>query len=240
MTNKEASQIMEKTIINGIPHANTLEYMEALGISIDVLGVDYTRDQLKNWVLINKYPWLMPRDYETDEPLKDFGYTWHNLYDMGRGWWRAFGEMLCEEIQTELARCDCVEKLRIGQVKEKYGELRIYTYGTPNNCNVSEIIEKYTVLSKNICYFCGKPDVPIVCDGWIIPICKDCFITPDKGMEWKKKRLEEWDEYYSDDNIKMADCYHVNTWSKDKGYETTVYDISETANKIRKRYYGRT
>ena len=36
--------------------ANILEYMEALNISIDILGTDYTRDQLKNWILINKYP----------------------------------------------------------------------------------------------------------------------------------------------------------------------------------------
>ena len=42
MTEKQASEIMEKTIINGAPHPNTLEYIEALNISIDILGTDYT------------------------------------------------------------------------------------------------------------------------------------------------------------------------------------------------------
>jgi len=50
MTEKEAQEIMEKTVINGTPHPNILEYMEALNISIDVLGADYTREQLKNWI----------------------------------------------------------------------------------------------------------------------------------------------------------------------------------------------
>jgi hypothetical protein len=44
MTEKQAQEIMEKTIINGTPHPNTLEYMEALNISIDVLGADYTKN----------------------------------------------------------------------------------------------------------------------------------------------------------------------------------------------------
>ena len=86
MTEKQASQIMEKTVIDGIPYPNILEYMEALNISIDILGTDYTRDQLKNWILINKYPFLMPKywnpntmQYEVD---KDYKYTFTLLDEM--------------------------------------------------------------------------------------------------------------------------------------------------------------
>ena len=125
MTEKEAQEIMEKTIINGTPHPNTLEYMEALDISIDVLGTDYTRDQLKNWILINKYPFLMPKywnpetmQYEIDE---DYKYNFTLLDEMPDGWRKAFGEMMCEEIKQELVRCDYLDEYMIIQIKEKYG-----------------------------------------------------------------------------------------------------------------------
>ena len=125
MTEKQASEIMEKTIINGTPHPNTLEYMEALDISIDVLGTDYTRDQLKNWILVNKYPFLMPKywnpetmQYEIDE---DYKYNFTLLDEMPDGWRRAFGEMMCEEIYTALVECDGLDDYRIEQIKEKFG-----------------------------------------------------------------------------------------------------------------------
>jgi hypothetical protein len=125
MTEKQASQIMEKTVIDGIPHPNILEYMEALNISIDILGTDYTRDQLKNWILINKYPFLMPKywnpntmQYEVD---KDYKYTFTLLDEMPDGWRKAFGEMMCEEIKQELVRCDYLDEYMIIQIKEKYG-----------------------------------------------------------------------------------------------------------------------
>ncbi len=125
MTEKQASDIMEKTIINGTPHPNTLEYMEALEISIDILGADYTREQLKNWILINKYPFLMPKywnpeimQYEIDKKYK---YNFTLLDEMPDGWRKAFGEMMCEEIYNALVECDGLGDYRIEQIKEKYG-----------------------------------------------------------------------------------------------------------------------
>ena len=165
MTEKEAQEIMEKTIINGTPHPNTLEYMEALEISIDILGADYTRDQLKNWILVNKYPFLMPKYWNKDnmtyEADKDYDYTWTELDAMPDGWRKAFGEMMCEEIKEELIRCNCLDEYMIEEIKEKLGMLRWHDNGTPMGCNVSQIIDKYSVLSENICIICGQPDVPM-------------------------------------------------------------------------------
>lgn len=121
MTEKEAQEIMEKTIINGVPHPNTLEYMEALEISIDILGADYTREQLKNWILCGKYPFLIPRYDWSQEIIKDYDYTSTYLDDMPDGWRKAFGEMMCEEIKQELVRCNYLNEYRILQIKEKYG-----------------------------------------------------------------------------------------------------------------------
>lgn len=125
MTEKQASEIMEKTIINGTPHPNTLEYIEALNISIDILGTNYTRDQLKNWILINKYPFLMPKywnpetmQYEIDE---DYKYNFTLLDEMPDGWRKAFGEMMCEEIYNALVDCNGLDDYKVEQIKEKFG-----------------------------------------------------------------------------------------------------------------------
>jgi len=252
MTEKEAQEIMEKTIINGTPHPNTLEYMEALEISIDILGADYTRDQLKNWILVNKYPFLMPKYWNKDnmtyEADKDYDYTWTELDAMPDGWRKAFGEMMCEEIKEELIRCNCLDEYMIEEIKEKLGMLRWHDNGTPMGCNVSQIIDKYSVLSENICIICGQPDVPMTgtLPSYIYPSCKKCYCTPTDFAKDELSKAElkqyimanekEWEEYDYDDNNKMPDFYTVKSWSKKIGEKTTTYDISETANKIRAKW----
>lgn len=245
MTENEAQEIMEKTIINGTPHPNTLEYMEALEISIDILGADYTREQLKNWILCGKYPFLIPRYEWSGEILKNYDYTSTYLDDMPDGWRKAFGEMMCEEIKQELVRCNYLNEYRILQIKEKYGELRWYDNGTPIDCKVPEIIDNYSMLSQNICIICGKPDVPMTHNGWDSPYCKECFTAPadwykkeypNEVDEWIKNHIEDWEEYNKEENNKMLDCYHVTMWSKETGEKTIEYDISETANKIRAKW----
>lgn len=248
MTEKQASEIMEKTIINGTPHPNTLEYMEALNISIDILGIDYTRDQLKNWILVNKYPFLMPKywnpetmQYEVDENYK---YNFTLLDEMPDGWRKAFGEMMCEEIYNALVKCDGLDDYMILDIKEKFGMLR-WT-DAPSYEEVERIIDKYSVLSENICMICGKPDVPMTGDSWFYPLCKKCYCTPNdyrKGdmteeelkQFWNDRKID-WEIWYSE-NYKMRDKYTIHRWSKDKDeVEETIFNISETANKIRNKW----
>ena len=247
MTEKQASEIMEKTIINGAPHPNTLEYIEALNISIDILGTDYTRNQLKNWIFINKYPFLMPKywnretmQYEID---KDYKYDFTLLDEMPDGWRKAFGEMMCEEIYNALVECDGLNDYRIEQIKEKYGMLCWYSY--PSYEEVERIIDKYSVLSENICIICGKPDVPIINSSWISPFCKKCYTTPsdwykkehpDKIDEWIEFRSDDWEGYNKEETNKMVNTYSIHTWSKEKGDEEIIYNISRTANKIRSKW----
>ena len=199
-----------------------------------------------NKKLIDKYPWLIPRYVWSGEIVEDYDYTWHELNGMGEGWWKAFGEMLCEEIQIELERCECVNEFRIMQCKEKFAELRIYTGGLPIDCKVGEIIDKYSVLSEHICYMCGKPDVPVTNTGWWLPLCKECFSTPDDYYQkrhtkeeiknWTEDRSKKWEEICKEEDYKMPDTYTIRRWSKEKDEETIIYNISETATKIRARY----
>lgn len=249
MTEKEAQEIMEKTIINGTPHPNTLEYMEALEISIDILGADYTREQLKNWILCGKYPFLILKywncetmQYEVDD---DYDYKLTELDMISDGWHIAFGEMMCEELKEELDKFDYVDKYHFIDIKEKWGGLDITDNGVPVGCDVWRILEKYRQLSKNICIICGKPDVPMTHNGWDSPYCKKCFTTPSDWYkkeypnevdEWIKNHIEDWEEYNKEEDNKMRDSYTVIRWSKDRGEEKITYDISETVNKIRAKW----
>lgn len=249
MTEKQAQKIMERVRDSGSPLPNIAEYSEALKITYNVLGNDYTEKQLDNWILIGKYPFLLPTywnhetmQYEVD---KDYKYSFTKLDEMPDGWRKAFGEMMCKEIYDALVKCNGLNDYRIEQIKEKFGMLRWYSY--PSYEEVERIVDKYSVLSENICIICGKPDVPLTNNGWLSPFCKKCFTTPS---DWQKKehpeeverwiefRTEDWEEYNYEENNKMLDSYTVEGWSKETGEKITEYDISETANKIRSRYKG--
>lgn len=251
MTENEAREVMERATNSGAPLPNIVEYSEALRKADEILGRDYTEEQLHNWILCGKYPFLIPRYDWSGEIIEDYDYTSTYLDDIPVGWKIAFGEMMCEEIKQELVRCNYLDEFRIIQAKEKFGQARIYTNGEPVDCKVQEIIDKYSVLSENICIICGKPDVPITNNGWISPYCKKCFTTPNdwykkeypnKVNEWIKNHIEDWEEYDKEENNKMRDSYTIIRWSKDKGEEKVTYDISETANKIRAKWraeYGK-
>lgn len=247
MTENEAREIMERARDSGSPLPNIAEYSEALRKTYEILGSNYTEEQLDNWILVGKYPFLLPtywnRDsmqYKVDE---DYNYKYTELDAMPDGWRKAFGEMMCEEIYNALVECGGLDDYRIEQIKEKFGQLRWYGY--PSYKEVEEIIDKYSVLSENICIICGKPDVPLTNNGWLSPFCKKCFTTPSDWQKrehpeeverWIEFRTEDWEEYNYEENNKMLDSYTVEGWSKEEGDITTTYDISETANKIRSKW----
>lgn len=245
MTEKQAVEVMERARDSGSPLPNIVEYSEALRKTYEVLGSNYTEEQLNNWILVVKYPFLIPRYDWSGEIIEDYDYTSTYLDDIPVGWKIAFGEMMCEEIKQELVRCNYLDEFRIIQAKEKFGQARIYTNGEPVDCKVQQIIDKYSTLSENICVICGKPDVPITNNGWISPYCKKCFTTPNDWYKkefpnevdrWIRNHLEDWEEYDKEENNKMADSYTVISWSKENGEQKTLYDISETANKIRSKW----
>ena len=242
MTENQAREIMERARDTGSPLPNIAEYSEALRKTYEILGSNYTEKQLDNWILVGKYPFLIPRYDWSGEIIEDYDYMSTYLDDIPVGWKIAFGEIMCEEIKQELIRCNYLDEFRILQAKEKFGGLRIYTNGEPVDCKVQQIINKYSTLSENICVVCGKPDVPITNNGWISPYCKKCFTTPNDWYKkefpnevdkWIRNHLEDWEEYDKEENNKMRDSYTVISWSKENGEQKTTYDSSRTANKIR-------
>lgn len=129
-------------------------------------------NQAKNKALIERFPFLMPRNRWTDKIPEDFDYSYTELDAMPDGWRKAFGEQLCEELREELVRADYLDKYRITQIKEKYGSLRWYDLGCTKRM-LREIIPKYERLSARTCIQCGKPATKIS-TGWISPYCDTC------------------------------------------------------------------
>lgn len=127
-----------------------------------------------NKALIEKYPWLLPRNRWTDKVSEDYDYTYTELDDLPTGWRLAFGEDICKELQEELEKKDFAESYRILEIKEKYGGLCWYDNG--NTQEGFDIIHKYELLSERVCIQCGKP-AKYFSKGWINYFCPECAKT---------------------------------------------------------------
>ena len=220
------------------------------------------KQRRKNKELCKRYPFLIPRNvwdnkimWDRDKDTRKWSYTLAEEFP--KGWWRAFGLLLCEELRKDLIKCNYLRDFRFDQIKSKYGQLRAYTGPLPMESKANDIIDKYTTLSENICELCGKPDVPMIGKRWIKPECFDCYCkrqikhikycqkngiekpTTDCKTIPTREELLEWynEEKTYDDDERMADkrCYMTYSNGESKYVEI---DISETAQKIRENYYG--
>lgn len=128
-----------------------------------------------NKELIKKYPFLKPYNVYTGKEISDYNYSSTWLDDMPRGWRIAFAEDLCKELLPVLEKGNYVDKYMIAQVKEKFGGLRWYDCGTPEEIHdeVQDLISKYEDLSFNTCCLCGKK-AAYESTGWICPYCESC------------------------------------------------------------------
>lgn len=124
-----------------------------------------------NKFMIERFPFLMPKNVWTGEEIKDYDYSWTLFNEIPRGWRKAFGMDFMEELREACIETDFLDELMILQIKEKFGTLRFYTNPIPRN--IDHIIQKYEDLSAWICIECGAPAKWISKD-WICPWCDDC------------------------------------------------------------------
>jgi len=153
----------------------------------------------ENKKLCEKYPFLawygdpLYMGY-TEENGPNYKYTWED--EVPEGWRKALCPQMWDELKEILTKADCVDKFRFMQIKEKFGELRLY-------CNCSdcpdgvfeEIVaweEKYLQLSGRICIGCGKP-AKYMSLGWISPWCEDCA----KEINDVVVEFDKLEEYYN-------------------------------------------
>lgn len=183
--------------------------------------------QEENKKLIEKYPFLRPRNVWTDEELDDYDYSYTILDDMPEGWKKRFGEELCEDLKKELEKYNYLDKWRIVQLKEKYGIMHLYDNGSPRESHIQEIIDKYEHISERTCACCGKFPVPVTDTGWILPICKECF-------EAKVNVNGPYEKYVVDDS-EFNPIMKITTFSHDEGKNIIEYDTSDIVKRIMKK-----
>ncbi len=135
--------------------------------------------------LLNKYPFLKFRKsygsrepaYETD--AEDIENNYYKYWD-GNGWEDLWKNRYLPRLFKLYDSWDDETKARFEfmDVKEKYGELRIYTSVSTGDDSLNGIAE---TLSSWICYDCGKE--PRTADGkrviwttggWITNLCEEC------------------------------------------------------------------
>ena len=206
--------------------------------------------QTMNRKLVEKYPWLIPRNDWTGKIIDGYNYTWTELDGWPEGWVKAFGRVFADELGAAIDEAGLTNSYRVFQVKEKYGMSRWYDNGGTQKMH--NIVTAFEYISERICYSCGKLDVPMINDGWYCPTCLNCFKKNYRSREkWKREHNPDY-EPVSDEYLETlyAECivdtpdengqylvpmsYKTKRFSKD-GDEIIEHDISHIVTKIRNR-----
>lgn len=129
-----------------------------------------TQEEIKK--LIERYPYLLPRNLWTDKVPEDYDYTYiRGIGEIPNGWEKLFLQM-CEDIRQPLIDAGYLDKFRFTQIKEKWNRMECYHFGAPEK--VYDIITKYSVIAGYVCTRCGKL---ATCEtqGYIQSFCDDCY-----------------------------------------------------------------
>jgi uncharacterized Zn finger protein (UPF0148 family) len=117
-----------------------------------------------------------------------------------------------------LEKAGLLNDFRFLQVKEKYGQMRLYHSGASEEVN--DILDKYEFLSEQVCSECGKPAIAMT-SGWICPYC----------VEHIKKYTERGEIV---DPIEVQTSYIKKRYYNGEHTETTI-DCSNEWNQYLER-----
>ena len=161
-----------------------------------------------NKYLIEKYSFLLPRNVKTDAVVDNFDYSFCLLKDeIPKGWWKFFGESLCDDLKDILIRNGLLDTFRFVECKEKFGQIRLYDNGHPEEW--AEHLWAWEYISEHTCCICGTFPVPMRNDGWMCPYCDNCFseysYAVKKGISMEQltcnkefsNRAQEYTGYYT-------------------------------------------
>ena len=90
--------------------------------------------------------------------------------ECGDGWYDLI-YTLCNQINHYLKWSDNKCKIRVLQVKEKFGGLRFYTNGVPGE--VRGMIRMAEAMSYKICEVCGNKGETSSTGGWLETTCEE-------------------------------------------------------------------
>ena len=178
-----------------------------------------------------KYPWLKIDSLYSSNDGSDYD----AMDDIPEGWRIAFGDLLCEELDAAIKKAGVENDFEIYGVKVKCGCLKIYTSHNTSP-EIRDILDKYAVLSSNICIHCGKPDVHRTRVGVLVkPLCEKCYCETPYSDEAKYEDLK----YAGDGKIRNSCIIPYACRDNDTGIEEHKIYLKDTADKIRARWSER-
>ena len=142
---------------NNVPHKET------------IIDKDARLKEL-NKLMIEEFPFLLPRNRFTGQVLDDYDYSYNEWQALELGWQVNFGWKFLHELNILVQSLERPDNFRIFQIKEKFGELRFYC---SSDKAIDQLINDYTALSRIICIRCGKP-ATVARTSWISFYCNDC------------------------------------------------------------------
>lgn len=147
------------------------------------------KQKQKNKQLCERYPFLIPHNRWTDKVPSNYNYDYTELINFPNGWFKAFGIDMLEELRAECIKFNYLNKLRIMDIKEKYGGLRFYVGPIPKDSKIFDIINKYEEMSYHYCMICGRPAETVNNCGWLETICESCqSVINNRIKQWNNKQ----------------------------------------------------
>ena len=144
----------------------------------------------KNKELIERYPFLLPRNVFTDKVDEDYDFSYiRGIGEIPAGWNKLFLQM-CEDLRKQLVKDGELDSFRFTQIKEKYNRMELYNCGC--STKAYRILDKYTNMSQYVCTVCGKPATKET-HGYVASFCDKCYDNHFKDM---RSDAIEFQPYY--------------------------------------------
>lgn len=193
--------------------------------------IEDVKMSFRNRKMCKKYPFIIRKRFvgwKGDEEVYKYyhpRYAFTELDAIPKGWRTALAVPLCEALLEVCNKHNCPpEKLKLLEIKEKYGGLRIDACSVPNEVfeDIDEVLSAFEVISENVCIGCGKLDVPMINGGWISPWCKECYEKvglkydenkdPERFIQDKYEVRGSNGTYVKDISKYVESVRNYNTW----------------------------
>lgn len=179
--------------------------------------------------LVNEFPFLLPRNVWTDKLDDDYDYSYCRFVnEIPHGWWDRWGLTYLKDLKEVLEKYNFLDKFRFSEIKEKYGGLRAYNFGQPEEWDSHEHAWEY--ISEHTCIECGKFPVPMRHFSWISPYCDEHAWS---GRNWTNEEKETITE--KDWDGRMLEYLVINHFSKDGDYQELI-DMKPYYDKVGWKY----
>ena len=188
---------------------------------------------IRNKKLSKKYGnWIRVRWWNWEKGFYGYADNFLNEYNAFSRGWGMLWHMMIADLAPLMRKYNLQDKFFFEEIKEKYGEIRAYHNGAPYE--IEDIIDAYSIISRNVCQWCGRPDSAISKGYWVECQCEQCF---DKYWKDSTKEHPSYEEQYDTDpeNCRISDVRKVTHF----GNETIEYDIKDIADRYRRKWYNK-